>query len=691
MLKNMYAIGTSLLYSSQISINVHGQNVANASTAGYRRRTAEHVAKPYIDIGPYGLGTGVDIQRIRRRFDMFLAAQQHEKGGEYSMWEAASGNLAAMDNLFKDSATKGLTKAMAEFWKGWQKVSEPNVTGAKTDLLGASRTFFNLIKSKYADMESQTEMIEKSVAQETGKANSIMKRLAEINRHITKSGDVDALKDERDKLLEDLSKIVDIKTQEMENNQISVSLRTGQTLVVGTSAYELKYEGPKVINGVLEKSPFKGSLYFKGSSNHEYTVECVSGGPADGSAGAATFRVSIDGGTTWLKNPDGTEKRFTADGNDNRIKIGDIEVWFGAPSDSANPATTDLGAGDKFVVKPKSDLYWYKNSSTFEDITPQAGNGDRLGGGSLAGLLKARDEHIGSYRKKLDSFAKSLIWEVNYAHSQGAGSKHFTSVLGTYKAEDTSVPLSESKLPFADRLKSGNISIGVFDSSTKKNITVKSIDFSSIAPPGIASFDPAQHSMEDVRDAINASFPGQITASIDNGKLQMSAAAGTSFSFAGDTSGLLAGLGINTFVNGSGADDIAVNPLVKADKDFICSGHVNGAGEVNEGDNTVSKVLAEMAGKSVFFETDTSTTNGTFQEFLSDLVASVGSDAATADIAATAAKGQLKFLDNQQESVGGVNAKEEMIQLKRHQQAYKAASDMIRIANEMFDTLLALK
>ncbi len=692
MLKNMYAIGTSLLYNSQISINVHGQNAANGATPGYRRRTIDSAAMPYINIGGHELGTGVDIQRLCRRFDSFLASQQHEKGGEYSMWEALNGNLSAMDNLFKDSATKGLTKAMTDFWGDWQKLSEnPDTPAARTGLLGQSKALFNLIRSKYADMRNQANMIEKSIAQQTGKANGIMKRLAEINRHIAERANVDELKDERDLLLEKLSKIVDIKAVEKSNNQMTVMLRTGQTLVSGASAYEFKYEGSKVVSGVLDGSPFKDALYFKGSSNHEYTVECISGGPADGSGGAAGFRVSIDGGATWLKNADGTEKTFAADGNNGRIKIGDVEVWFGAAGDSATAASTNLGKGDKFIIKPKSNLYWYKNSSTFEDVTPRGDSMDRLGGGSLAGLLKARDQHIGSYSKKLDAFAKSLIWEVNYAHSQGAGRKHFTSMLGTYRAERTDVPLSRSKLAFADRIKAGNVSIAVYNSSTGANVANKSIDFSSINPPGIASFDPAQHSLEDVRDAVNASFPGQLTAGIDNGKLQLRAASGMSFSFAGDTSGLLAGLGVNTFVSGSGASDIAINPMVRADKGYICAGHVNGAGEVNSGDSTVANVLAALDGKHVFFFLDGSSSKSTFQQYLSDLVASVGADTAAADTAQAAGKGQLKFLNERQEALGGVNVKEEMIQMKRDQQNFQNASKMIEIANEMFDTLLALK
>ncbi len=106
MLKNIYATGSSLLFNSQAAINVHGQNLANVSTPGYRRRTVEMGTNPYIQFGDYEFGTGAEINRLRRHFDDYIARQQENKSGENSMWQAVRGNLASMDAMFKDSGTR---------------------------------------------------------------------------------------------------------------------------------------------------------------------------------------------------------------------------------------------------------------------------------------------------------------------------------------------------------------------------------------------------------------------------------------------------------------------------------------------------------------------------------------------------------------------------------------------------------
>ena len=286
---------------------------------------------------------------------------------------------------------------------------------------------------------------------------------------------------------------------------------------------------------------------------------------------------------------------------------------------------------------------------------------------------------------------QSLVWEVNYAHSQGAGTKHLTSMVGTYKTSKIDKPLSATDLPYADKLKKGNFSIAIYDSANGRHLSTKPVDFSSIAPPGEASFDPSVHSLKDVARAITGTYGPDVKASVEDGKLQVKSASNRTFSFAGDTSGALVGLGLNTFLQGSSCGDIEVNSALKQDITRICAGHVNGAGEVNSGDNVIARKLANLSTFKATFSLESGETTSTFQEYLSNFVADVGSDYATADSASAATKVQLKFLNDRQEEVGGVNVKEEMVKLKQYQQHFQTASQLIKIANDMYDTLLSLK
>ncbi len=76
----------------------------------------------------------------------------------------------------------------------------------------------------------------------------------------------------------------------------------------------MKFEQGGVSNSLVPGSPFKDEVHFSGQSGEELTIQVVSDGNASGAAPAAQFKVSRDGGKTWISNPDGSGKLFTAGG-----------------------------------------------------------------------------------------------------------------------------------------------------------------------------------------------------------------------------------------------------------------------------------------------------------------------------------------------------------------------------------------
>ncbi len=95
---------------------------------------------------------------------------------------------------------------------------------------------------------------------------------------------------------------------------------------------------------------------------------------------------------------------------------------------------------------------------------------------------------------------------------------------------DSTVPLANSNLPYADKLTAGSFSMAFYSAGTGDKVSVSAVDFSSI-PPGKKNFDPSVHSLENVRDAINASFPGKAQAVITDGKLSIKGLGDNRFQF----------------------------------------------------------------------------------------------------------------------------------------------------------------
>ncbi|MEG6551401.1 flagellar hook-associated protein FlgK [Desulfocurvibacter africanus] len=694
MISNLYYIGANALLNYQTAINVTGNNMANAETAGYSRRTVDFATRTTDKY--YGqVGNGSIIQAIRRNYDSYLEDQYLGQSADSTYWSTMTSNCTAIESLFVQVEDDGLSAVLDSLWTGFEALpSDPGGTANRTELLGTAESLTGMLNDLYADMRSEEERMNAEIRDQVNEVNDILGQLAEVNKGLVAHPENAGLQDKRSTLLTDLAEYVDIRTIEQEDGQITVQTLEGQTLVDGSKAYSFTVQGPRATASLTTTSGFDGAVYFEGSSSNELRIEFLTSGDTSGGAGAATFKVSTDGGNTWLSNDDGSVQTFTAGDIDHQVEVDGLSIWFGDSSDSSIPATTSIEAGDRFNVVPKTGVYWVKTTSNMVNVTPLEGASNRLSGGSLAGLLASRDEYLGEAQERMDALAASLIWEVNYAHSQGAGLSHHQSLLGTYEAEYTDRALSESGLSFADRLTGGSLSFALYDEDTGEALGITGVDFSGVvATDGntYSTFDPSVHSLENVRDAINDTFPGQLTASITDGRLMLAAEDGYEFESAGDSTGLLAGLGLNTFFTGDDLESIAVNPDLLANPGRVNSAHVNGAGEVNQGDGTTALALAALRDTEITLSTTDWSMQGSLSECLATLVSKVGGDKAMAKTNFEVSFALAQDIYERQQSVAGVNVNEEVVNLTRLQDAYDAAAKLITTANEMFETVLSLK
>ncbi len=80
----------------------------------------------------------------------------------------------------------------------------------------------------------------------------------------------------------------------------------------------------------------------------------------------------------------------------------------------------------------------------------------------------------------------------------------------------------------------------------------------------------------------------------------------------------------------------------------------------------------------------------TFEGYYNSLISEVGNDKVSSDRLAEASKLVVEQLENQRASVSGVSVDEEMTDIIKFQRSYDASARLIKIANEMLDTLMSL-
>lgn len=292
--------------------------------------------------------------------------------------------------------------------------------------------------------------------------------------------------------------------------------------------------------------------------------------------------------------------------------------------------------------------------------------------GRIAGLIKSRDTHNSEQVNRLDQIAAGLIHEINRVHSSGQGLSGFSSITGTNPVEDSTVPLTDSLAGLAFPPQTGTFFIDVRDDASGEIVRTQI----NVNLDGIG----ADTTLDSLAADISAEVANVTATVLPNGRLQIDAGAGFSFTFAEDSSGALASLGINTFFTGEDSLTIGVNDLVANNIDYLAASTTPFVG-----DGSNATLLVQVQDKAV------ATLGGvSLNEHYATTMANLAVASSSASSKNDAASVILDSLTVQRESISGVNLDEEAVSLITSQRAYEGAARYMNVVNEMLQTLMTL-
>lgn len=128
--------------------------------------------------------------------------------------------------------------------------------------------------------------------------------------------------------------------------------------------------------------------------------------------------------------------------------------------------------------------------------------------------------------------------------------------------------------------------------------------------------------------------------------------------------------------------DLKVNKAIIADVSLIAAGSKPNAA----GDNTTANVIHSLQFKPIM-----EGGKYTFDDFYNSKVGQIGVMTQTANTAFDSQKNLVDQLKNTRESISGVNLDEEATKMIEFQKSFEASARIIKVADEMFDTVLNLK
>ena len=248
-------VGKRALMGSQLTLQTIGHNIANVNTPGYSRQRVTLRSTP-PEVNALGsIGTGISVEDINHVRDLFLGNQFRQENKSLGQWTYKEKILSQMEGLVGEPNDNSLSDLLNGFWDAWSDLStDPTSTSNRVALVEQTR----LLTSGFNQLADQLNNLRDSVDQEldeyTKEVNRLTSEIANLNQQIKiqELGDDHAndLRDTRDKLIDDLSSLVDVNTRE-EPNGMAVVYVGAMAVVDGTKHIGID---TKVVNdgGILK-------------------------------------------------------------------------------------------------------------------------------------------------------------------------------------------------------------------------------------------------------------------------------------------------------------------------------------------------------------------------------------------------------------------------------------------------------
>lgn len=245
------------------SMEVAGQNIANANSPGYSRQVAVQATvvagqASSVRYGGQDAGmSGVEIVEMHRHYDAFLTARARELTAQRQEVSTRHDVLARLEELLHEPGEATIGTALENLWASFgQLATNPRSEAARSTVLYQAGTLTRAFGEVTHDVHSlQMEMAERARSA-VENVNALTASLAEVNSRIVASSAAvgasapNALLDARDTLLEELAGLVDIRVIEQAHGEVRV-LVAGRSLVEGIGQAEMEMTS---VAGQLELS-----------------------------------------------------------------------------------------------------------------------------------------------------------------------------------------------------------------------------------------------------------------------------------------------------------------------------------------------------------------------------------------------------------------------------------------------------
>lgn len=220
-------VGSSGLQNAQTALNVTANNLANVDTKGYVREQVRFSDKHYATLQQVTSktniqqsGLGVSIGDVVHARDIFLDKAYRQENSRLGFYETCYETTTYVEDLFQELDGERFKESVGDLWTAFQELSKSPADSTNQNLvLQKAELLVSRCQALYSDLQNYQSNINTQIQDDINRVNEIGNRIYQINLEIQKveSGKVETamtLRDERDRLIDELSAYTDINVKE---------------------------------------------------------------------------------------------------------------------------------------------------------------------------------------------------------------------------------------------------------------------------------------------------------------------------------------------------------------------------------------------------------------------------------------------------------------------------------------------
>jgi flagellar hook-associated protein 1 len=290
---DMLSIGASGVRAYQTALTTTSENIANAGTAGYSRRIAntQEVAAPSDGSNRVLNGLGVTLSGITRAGSDLRNAEVRAAGSDLARSEAGAVWLERIESALTGNK---LDERMTAFFNAATALAaDPSASAPRATLLQTAATLASSFSATGGALDGALADLDQSADAMAGQLNALSASLAKVNSALGRTGQGTsgqaALLDERDRLLESMSALIDVSVSFDAAGRASVKAGAGGPLLV---------QGDQVAVATYARGPDGATSFALYGLDGTHALTPSGGalaGIAEGAARLADARHALDG------------------------------------------------------------------------------------------------------------------------------------------------------------------------------------------------------------------------------------------------------------------------------------------------------------------------------------------------------------------------------------------------------------